>query len=153
MLSDCFGWPVCVCCDYSYSRAIRLTNKRVRATFIVYCYDLKLCRWQPLQGRSQIARPNAPPGSIFKLDNMTLIVGCDQHSRQRPFALRAIVHNAAGFDSFPAALQTTASTAITFYRNTIALLPCMQERLFTQNQHLYSCRTCMIPGSDIFREQ
>src|SRR5712671_7786549 len=80
MLSDCLGWPACVCCDYSYSCAVRLINEGVRATFVVYCHDPELGSWQPLQGRGHVARPNAPPGSVFKLDDMTLVVLCNQHT-------------------------------------------------------------------------
>jgi hypothetical protein len=80
MLEDCLGWPVCVCCDYSYPRGVRPINKGVRATFIVYCHDLKVGSWQPMQGRSNIARPNAPPRSIFQLDDMTLVVPCNEHT-------------------------------------------------------------------------
>jgi hypothetical protein len=77
MLSDCLGWPVCVCSDYSYPRCVRPTNKGVRATFIVYYHDLKIGSWQPVQRRSHVARPNAPPRSVFELDDMTLIVPCN----------------------------------------------------------------------------
>ena len=80
MLSDCLGRPFCVCCDYSYSCTACLIDKGVRATFVLYCHDLKLCSWQPLQGRSHVARPNAPPGSVFKLDDMTSVVFCYQHA-------------------------------------------------------------------------
>ena len=83
MPSDNFGLPVCVCGDHSYSRAVRLTDKRVRATFVVYCHDPKLGSWQPLQGRSHVARPDAPPGSVFQLDDMALVVVCNQHSWRR----------------------------------------------------------------------
>lgn len=84
MLSDCLCWPVCVRCDYFYSCAVRLTNKGVRATFVVYCQELKLGCWQPLQGRGHVARPNAPPGSVFKLDDMALVVLCNQHPSAAP---------------------------------------------------------------------
>ena len=83
MPSDNFCLPVCVCGDHSYSRAVRLTDKGVRATFVVYCLDLKLGSWQPLQGRSHVAGPDAPPGSVFQLDDMALVVVCNQHSWQR----------------------------------------------------------------------
>jgi hypothetical protein len=79
MLSDCLGWPVSVCRDYSYPRGVHQTNKGVRATFIVYHHDLKVGSWQPLQGHSHIARPNAPARSIFQLDDMTAVVPCNQH--------------------------------------------------------------------------
>ena len=79
MLSDRLDRPVCVCCDYSYPCTVRLINKSVRATFVVYYYDLELGSWQPLQRRSHVARPNAPPGSVFELDDMTLLVPCNQH--------------------------------------------------------------------------
>ena len=79
MPSDDLGWPICVCCDYPYSRAVLVIDKGVRATFVVDCHELQLGSWQPLQGRSNIARPNAPPGSVFKLDDMTLVVLCNQH--------------------------------------------------------------------------
>jgi hypothetical protein len=80
MLEDCLGWPVCVCCDYSYPRGVRPINEGVRATFIVYYHDLKVGSWQPMQGDSNIARPNAPPRSIFQLDDMTLVVPCNEHT-------------------------------------------------------------------------
>ena len=83
MPSDNFCLPVCVCGDHSYSRAVRLTDKGVRATFVVYCHDLKLGSWQPLQGRSHVAGPDAPPGSVFQLDDVALVVVCNQHSWQR----------------------------------------------------------------------
>ena len=79
MLENGLGWPVCVCRDYSYPRGVCPINKGVRATFIVYCHDLKVGSWQPMQGRSNIARPNAPPRSIFQLDDMTLVVPCNEH--------------------------------------------------------------------------
>jgi hypothetical protein len=41
--------------------------------------DMQLTRWQPLQGRSNITRPNAPPGAVFKLDDVTLVVPLDSH--------------------------------------------------------------------------
>src|SRR5690242_20269544 len=67
MPSDRLGGPVRICRDYSYGCTVCLINKGVRATFVVYCHDLEIGSWQPLQGRSQIPRPNAPPGSAFKL--------------------------------------------------------------------------------------
>jgi hypothetical protein len=79
MPSDRRGRPGCVCCDYPYPRGVRLTHKGVRATFIVCHHDLKVSTWPPLQGRSHIARPNAPPRSIFQLDDMTLVMPCNQH--------------------------------------------------------------------------
>src|SRR5215831_9183390 len=79
MPSDYLGWPICVCHDYSYSCTVLVINKGVRATFVVDCHELQLGSWQPLQGRSNVARPNAPPGSVFKLDDMTLVVLCNQH--------------------------------------------------------------------------
>jgi hypothetical protein len=75
MLSDCLGWPLSVCIDYSYSCAVRLTNKGCEATFVVYCHDLRLGSWQPLQGRNHVAQPNAPAGTV--LDDMTLVVLCN----------------------------------------------------------------------------
>jgi len=56
-----------------------LINKGVRAKFVVYYQDLKLGSWQPLQGRRNIGRPNAPPGAVFELDDVTLVVPSDLH--------------------------------------------------------------------------
>src|SRR5215470_7500444 len=80
MLSDEFDWPVCVCGDYPHSPTVLVINKGVRATFVVDCHELQLGSWQPLQGRSNVSRPNAPPGSVFKLDDMTPVVLCNQHT-------------------------------------------------------------------------
>jgi hypothetical protein len=80
MSSDEFGGPVCIRGDYPHSPTVRVIDKGVRATFVVDCHELQLGSWQPLQGRSNVARPNAPPGSVFKLDDMTLVVLCNQHA-------------------------------------------------------------------------
>ena len=80
MPSDGLGGPICVGCDYPHSCAVLVINKGVRATVVVDDYELQLGSWQPLQRRGNVARPNAPPGSVFKLDDMTLVVLCNQHT-------------------------------------------------------------------------
>jgi hypothetical protein len=40
---------------------------------------MKLGSWQPLQGPSDIGRPNAPPGAVFQLDDVTPVVLRNQH--------------------------------------------------------------------------
>src|SRR5215470_3369051 len=79
MPSDGLGGPICVGRDYPHSCAVLVINKGVRATVVVDDYELQLGSWQPLQRRGNVARPNAPPGSVFKLDDMTLVVLCNQH--------------------------------------------------------------------------
>src|SRR5580692_7688612 len=44
------------------------------------CRYLKFSGRQPLQSRRNIARPNLPSGTVFKFDNVTLVVLLNSHA-------------------------------------------------------------------------
>jgi hypothetical protein len=57
-----------------------LINEGVGAQFVMNCRYLKFSGRQPLQSRRNIARPNLPSRTVFKFNDVTLVMLLNSHA-------------------------------------------------------------------------
>lgn len=66
--------PVLACFDHAQPRPVSLIDKRVGAKFVTNFRNEEVSSWQPVQGQSNIARPNPPQRTVFKFNDVALVV-------------------------------------------------------------------------------
>ena len=71
--------PVLACSDHAHPRAVSLIDKRVGAKFVTNFRNEEVSSWQPVQGQSNIARPNPPQRTVFKFNDVALVVFLNEH--------------------------------------------------------------------------
>jgi hypothetical protein len=80
-------------------------DEGVSAQFVINCRYLEFSGRQPLQSRRNIARPNLPSRTVFKFDNVTLVMLLNSHE------ISPGAHTGAPMKGFPGGIGSITMKA------------------------------------------